>query len=287
MALLAPDASAPVTWKVQNEARALERLRRGSWSYTRAALSQDSPGLLDDGADAFEGDRLAGAPRSQGSLFASYGTLGDDVALELLYGYGLQLHRRHAHPYRGPNRRRAPPGVRPPYGDSVGVEGRVDADRLRRQPVRRVRRHQRASDARAHRPHRGRLHVAAVLRPTCLRRGGLVSGSATPSAGSWRVPDATRRARRGRRTHEQPPAPRSTPRRESATARFMYPSRMLLSDLRLPLRPGRVRRERSCHERLRSKWNEPASSTSPEADAAIISGPSPAAMCALRASSRW
>ena len=61
---------------------------RGSWSYTRAALSQDSPGLLDDGAVAFEGDRLAGAPRSQGSLFASYGTLlGDDVALELLYGY--------------------------------------------------------------------------------------------------------------------------------------------------------------------------------------------------------
>ena len=36
--------------------------------------------MLDDGADAFEGDRLAGAPRSQGSLFASYGTpLGDEV----------------------------------------------------------------------------------------------------------------------------------------------------------------------------------------------------------------
>ena len=28
VALLAPDASAPVTWKVQNEARAVERLRR-------------------------------------------------------------------------------------------------------------------------------------------------------------------------------------------------------------------------------------------------------------------
>ena len=61
---------------------------RGSWSYTRAALSQDSPGLLGAGADAFKGDRLAGAPRSQGSLFASYGTLlGDDAVLELLYGY--------------------------------------------------------------------------------------------------------------------------------------------------------------------------------------------------------
>ena len=30
---------------------------RGSWSYTHAELSQDSPGLLEDGADAFEGDR--------------------------------------------------------------------------------------------------------------------------------------------------------------------------------------------------------------------------------------
>ena len=28
VALLAPDVSAPVTWKVQNEARAVERLRR-------------------------------------------------------------------------------------------------------------------------------------------------------------------------------------------------------------------------------------------------------------------
>jgi hypothetical protein len=28
VALLAPDASAPVTWKVQNETRAVERLRR-------------------------------------------------------------------------------------------------------------------------------------------------------------------------------------------------------------------------------------------------------------------
>ena len=61
---------------------------RGSWSYTRADLSQDSPGLLDDGADAFEGDRLPGAPRHQGSLLASCATLlGRDVAFEVQYGY--------------------------------------------------------------------------------------------------------------------------------------------------------------------------------------------------------
>ena len=61
---------------------------RGSWSYTHAELSQDSPGLLEDGADAFEGDRLSGAPRQQGSLLASFGVLlGGGTALELLYGY--------------------------------------------------------------------------------------------------------------------------------------------------------------------------------------------------------
>ena len=61
---------------------------RGSWSYTHAALSQDSPGLLEGGADAFRGDRLSGAPRHQGSLLASYAVwLGGGTALELLYGY--------------------------------------------------------------------------------------------------------------------------------------------------------------------------------------------------------
>ena len=61
---------------------------RGSWSFTDAKLSQDSPGLLDGGADAFRGDRLSGAPRNQGSLLASYATLlGEGAAFELLYGY--------------------------------------------------------------------------------------------------------------------------------------------------------------------------------------------------------
>ena len=61
---------------------------RGSWSFTDAKLSQDSLGLLDGGADAFEGDRLSGAPRHQGSLLASYAMLlGGSTAVELLYGY--------------------------------------------------------------------------------------------------------------------------------------------------------------------------------------------------------
>ena len=61
---------------------------RGTWSYTHAELSQDSPGLLDDGADTFKGDRLSGAPRQQGSLLASYGVrLGGRTTLDLLYGY--------------------------------------------------------------------------------------------------------------------------------------------------------------------------------------------------------
>ena len=61
---------------------------RGSWSYTGAELSVDSPGLLDGGADAFAGDRLSGAPRQQGSLLASWAALlGDDVAFDLQYGY--------------------------------------------------------------------------------------------------------------------------------------------------------------------------------------------------------
>jgi len=63
---------------------------RGSWSYTRAELSVDSPGLLDGGADAFRGDRLPGAPRQQGSLVASWAAVvGSAVAFDLQYGYSF------------------------------------------------------------------------------------------------------------------------------------------------------------------------------------------------------
>ena len=51
---------------------------RGSWSSTRAVLSRDAPGLLDDGADAFTGDRLSGAPRHQGSLLVGRAPLRAD-----------------------------------------------------------------------------------------------------------------------------------------------------------------------------------------------------------------
>ena len=61
---------------------------RGSWSFARAELSKDSPGILDDGNDAFEGDRLSGAPEHQGGLLASWSKpIGDEHLLELLYGY--------------------------------------------------------------------------------------------------------------------------------------------------------------------------------------------------------
>ena len=39
VALLAPDASAPVIWKVQNEARAVERLRRAHSRFPGHALT--------------------------------------------------------------------------------------------------------------------------------------------------------------------------------------------------------------------------------------------------------
>ncbi len=60
---------------------------RGTWAYTHAVLSQDSPGLLDGGADAFKGDRLSGAPQQQGSLLVSYARPIGGAALEVLYGY--------------------------------------------------------------------------------------------------------------------------------------------------------------------------------------------------------
>ena len=61
---------------------------RGFWSYARAELTEDAPGLLPDGADAFKGDRLAGAPKHRGGLIVSQRMrLSDDLHLDLSYDY--------------------------------------------------------------------------------------------------------------------------------------------------------------------------------------------------------
>ena len=52
---------------------------RGSWSYTHAALSQDSPGLLEGGADAFKDDRLSGRRGSRAACWRPHGVPEDGV----------------------------------------------------------------------------------------------------------------------------------------------------------------------------------------------------------------
>ena len=61
---------------------------RGFWSYARAELTKDASGLLPDGADAFKGDRLAGAPEHRAGLIVSWGRrIFDDLLLDLSYDY--------------------------------------------------------------------------------------------------------------------------------------------------------------------------------------------------------
>ena len=59
---------------------------RGAWSYTHAELSQDTPGLLEGGADAFKDDRLSGAPPAAGQpagvLMASPRTVSGRASAE-------------------------------------------------------------------------------------------------------------------------------------------------------------------------------------------------------------
>ncbi len=63
-------------------------LLRGFWSYARAELTKDAPGLLPEGADAFKGDRLAGAPEHRAGLIVSWGRrISGDLRLGLSYDY--------------------------------------------------------------------------------------------------------------------------------------------------------------------------------------------------------
>lgn len=58
---------------------------RGSFSYAKAELTQNAAALV-DGEDAFDGDRLSGAPEVQGSLFATYSVPLDNYELDINYG---------------------------------------------------------------------------------------------------------------------------------------------------------------------------------------------------------
>ena len=63
-------------------------LLRGFWSYARAELTNDAPGLLPEGADAFKGDRLSDAPEHRAGLIVSWGRrILDDLLLDLSYDY--------------------------------------------------------------------------------------------------------------------------------------------------------------------------------------------------------
>ena len=63
-------------------------LLRGFWSYFRAELTEDAPGLLPEGADAFKGDRTPGAPEHRAGVIVSKSMrLSDNIHLELSHDY--------------------------------------------------------------------------------------------------------------------------------------------------------------------------------------------------------
>ncbi|MDH4104725.1 MAG: TonB-dependent receptor, partial [Gammaproteobacteria bacterium] len=58
-----------------------------NYTFNDAQLSEDAPGLV-DGVDAFDGDRLAGAPEQQGTLLLAY-TRPLDNGLTVMADYSL------------------------------------------------------------------------------------------------------------------------------------------------------------------------------------------------------
>ena len=59
---------------------------RGNYAYNDAHLTSDAPGLV-DGFDAFDGDRLAGTPKQQASVYLAYGRpLANGLDIEAAWG---------------------------------------------------------------------------------------------------------------------------------------------------------------------------------------------------------
>ena len=206
---------------------------RGFWSYARAELTEDAPGLLPDGAAAFKGDRLAGAPKHRAGLIVSRAMrLSDDIRLDLSYDYGLG--RLRPDPDRRARGRREPAGLRRSRPLRLAVERvfLLDGDAVRREPARRIRGGNDDGNAQGHSLRR-RLCLAQlrVLRAAAEAGGSAfplhvlapnepcrsaTSSSSTSSAARQRPagrslalrhppPRRSRRSARGRQTQPDPP----------------------------------------------------------------------------------
>ena len=111
---------------------------RGSWSYTRAELSVDSPGLLDGGADAFAGRQRAKDARARTKRRrARTGVTREHV------GAGATVERRRRRSGPVPRLRRHLRGRHSPARPATGTAGSTQprgttrSDRIRPWPARR------------------------------------------------------------------------------------------------------------------------------------------------------